>query len=228
MRPQVFLTTALTNDANGIFEDQTTAGPGNLTLDGALVENGIAYCYGSTGTNKQGQLVAIEGAGDNSGVVATITGTFGGAPVQEELTLANAGTATSTSYYNTVSAISVDGAITGNIEGGWLTASTNPAQTLAYKLDYTQLPGNASISVSVSPGATLSYTVQHTFDLPQDDYSPDQWENVANWLDTDGLVAKSATDNGNYAYPVMGSKLVINSYTSGVVKFTVTQGHSGY
>jgi hypothetical protein len=69
MRPQIFTTTALTNDPDGIFEDQTTAGAGSLTLDGALVESGVAYCYGSTGTTKQGQLIAIEGTGNNSGVV---------------------------------------------------------------------------------------------------------------------------------------------------------------
>ena len=68
MRPQVFTTTALTNDANGIFEDQTTAGAATLTLNGALVESGVAYCYGLTGTNAQGQLIAIEGTGNNSGI----------------------------------------------------------------------------------------------------------------------------------------------------------------
>ena len=134
MRPQVFTTTALTNDANGIFEDQTTGGAASLSLDGALVSDGVAYCYGTTGTTKQGQLIAIEGTGNNSGITATITGTLGGETVTEDLTLANNGTATSAKYYNTVSAISVDGAVTGNIEGGWLSSSTNPAVTLAYKI----------------------------------------------------------------------------------------------
>ena len=128
MRPQIITTIALTDDANGIFEDQTTAGAADLSLDGALVASGVAYCYGEAlPTAKQGQLLAIEGTGNNSGVVATITGTFGGGAQVEELTLANNGTATSANYWTTVTNIAVDGAVTGNIEGGWLAASTNPA-----------------------------------------------------------------------------------------------------
>jgi hypothetical protein len=154
MRPQVFTTTALTNDANGIFEDQTTAGAATLTLNGALVESGVAYCYGLTGTNAQGQLIAIEGTGNNSGITATITGTLGGATVTETVTLANNGTATSTYYFNTVSSITVSGAVTGNIEGGWLSSSTNPAVILAVKTDRIQNPFNASIGVTLSSGGS--------------------------------------------------------------------------
>jgi hypothetical protein len=229
MRPQIFTTTALTNDPDGIFEDQTTAGAGSLTLDGALVESGVAYCYGSTGTTKQGQLIAIEGTGNNSGVVATITGTFGGATVTEDVTLANNGTATSSNYFNTVSSITVDGAVTGNIEGGWLSASTDAAATLAYKTDSVQNPFNASLAVTLSSGASLTYTVQHTFDLPQEDYGDVGWDNSATWFNSDGITSKTANDNSNYAFTVQGTRLVINSYTSGTAKYTYTQayGNSG-
>ena len=228
MRPQIITTIALTNDANGIIEDQTTGAAGALTLDGALVVDGVAYAYGVALPNaKQGQLIAIEGSGNNSGVVATITGTFGGGAQVEELTLANAGTATSVKYWTTVSSITVDGAVTGNIEGGWLSGSTSPMATLAYKTDYAQQPFNASIGVGVISG-TLDYTVQHTFDLPQNSYGTSSWDADAIWLSTDGLSAKTATDNGNYAFPVMGSSLIFNSYTSGTVKFSVTQGQGSW
>ena len=60
----------LTNDANGIAEDQTTSGAADLSLDGALVSGGIA-----TTTNSTAQMVAIEGTGNNSGITFTITGT---------------------------------------------------------------------------------------------------------------------------------------------------------
>ncbi len=159
--------------------------------------------------------------------MATITGTFGGAAQVELLTLANAGTATSVKYWTTITSISVDGALTGNIEGGWLSGSTTPMALLAFKLDYAQLPGNTSIGVDVLSG-TLDFTVQHTFDLPQDDYGTSTWDADATWRTTDGLGAKTATDNGNYAFPVMGSRLIFNSWTSGTVKFTVTEGHQGY
>ncbi len=224
MRPQVITTVALVNDPNGAFEDQTTAGAANLVLDGALVSDGVVFTYGTANTVRQGQLLAIEGTGDNSGVTLTITGTFGGGAQVETLLLANSGTATSVKYWTTITQLAVDVAVTGNIEGGFLTASTNPALTLAFKTDYTQSPFNASIGVSVLSG-TLDYTVQHTLDLPQDDYGTSTWEADGTWTNTDGLTAKTVTDNSNYAFPVMGSRLRINSYTSGTVKFTVTQGH---
>ena len=228
MRPQTITTLTLINDNNGIFEDQTTGGAADLTINGALATGGVAHLYGISNTVRQGQLLAIEGSGNNSGVVATITGTFGGGAQVETLTLSNAGTATSSKYWTTITTIAVDGAVTGNIEGGFLTASTNPAATLAFKLDYMSPWGKASIGTAVSSGATLNYTVQHTFDLPQADYGTSSWDADATWHNTEGLAAKTATDNGNYNFNVMGSRLRINSYTSGTIKFTVAQGHPSF
>lgn len=228
MRPQIITTVALVDDANGAFEDQTTAGAADLVLDGALVSDSVVFLYGTANTVRQGQLLAIEGAGTNAGVDATITGTFGGAAQVEVLTLANAGTATSAKYWTTITSIAVDGAVDGNIEGGFLTASTTPMALLAFKMDYMSPWGKASIFTDVSSGATLNYTVQHTADLPQDDYGTSTWDADATWHDTDGLDAKTATDNGNYNFNVMGSRLIFNSYTSGTVKFTVDQGHSSF
>ena len=96
MRPQTITTLTLINDNNGAFEDQTTAGAADLNLNGVLVSSGVVFVYGTANTVRQGQLFAIEGAGTNAGVDATITGTFGGGAQVEVLDLVNAGTATST------------------------------------------------------------------------------------------------------------------------------------
>lgn len=231
MRPQVLTSLTLTNDANGIFEDQTTAGAATLSLDGALVASGIAYCYGAASNRNihQAQLIAIEGTGNNSGVVATITGTGPGSEeVVEDLTLANNGTATSSYYFKTVSSITVDGAVTGNIEGGWLIASTSPGVLLAFKSDYSQSPHNQSLRAVLSSGGSLTMSAQYTMDMPQDNYTNIGFDNSATWSNVDGMASVTATDQGNIAYPVMAVRLLFNAYSSGTVKFTATQGHSGY
>jgi|TARA_R110000787_G_scaffold191581_1_gene302883 hypothetical protein len=231
MRPQVLTSLTLTNDANGIFQDQTTSGAATLTLNGALVESGIAYCYGAASDRNihQAQLIAIEGSGNNSGVVATILGTGPGSEVTgEDLTLSNAGTATSAKYYKTITSIVVGGAVTGNIEGGWLSGSTDPAVLLAFKCDYTQAPMNQSLRGVISSGASLTWSAQYTMDMPQDDYGTVGFDNSAAWSDVDGMAATATTDQGNTAFPVTAVRLEINSYSSGTIKFTAIQGHSGY
>lgn len=231
MRPQVETSLTLINDPNGIFEDQTTAGAATLSLDGALVSGGVCYLYGaaSNRTIHQAQKLAIEGSGNNSGVVATILGTGPGSEVTgEDLTLSNAGTATSTKYYKTITSITVDGAVTGNIEGGFLIASTDPAVLLAFKCDYTQAPMNQSLRGVISSGASLTWSAQYTMDMPQDDYGTVGFDNSATWSDVDGMAATATTDQGNTAFPVTAVRLEINSYTSGTIKFTAIQGHSGY
>ena len=229
MRPQVITLTTLTNDANGIFQDQTTSGAATLTLNGALVSSGVAYCYGASSnlTTHQAQLIAIEGTGNNSGVVATITGTGpGNEVVVEALTLANSGTATSSYYFKTVSSITVDGAVTGNIEGGWLSSSTDPAVTLAFKMDYTSA---APILLDVQiPSGTLTCTVQYTFNMPQDDYGTVGFDNSAVWEDTDGMAGISATTPGNLIAGIQAVRLEVNTWTSGTPTLTANQGRMSY
>lgn len=221
MKPQVITTQSLTNDANGIFEDQTTGAAGTLSLDGALVTSGVAYCYGTEAIRTQAQKISIEGTGNNSAIVATITGEAFGQSFSEDLTLANNGTATTTAYFETVTSITVDGAVTGNIEGGFL--STNGAATRPMMCDSRQSTYKQSITVEVISG-TLTYTVQHSQDAPQDDYGTSNYSTQAAWIGTDGLEALSATADGNIAYPTRAVRLIFPTYTSGTVKITSIQG----
>jgi len=108
----VITTTAL--DADGL---STAAAVGNnaaLTLGGALTSGG-AYTA-DTGTARQ---ITLLSAGDDSSKSFTVVGTdVNGDALSESVTGANAGTATSTGYFATVSSITAVGDPAGNMSAG--------------------------------------------------------------------------------------------------------------
>ena len=109
----VFLTAdTVALDADGISVAATLSGSGNLTLGGALTSGGSA-------TFNAGRIVTLLSAGDDSGDTFTVTGTdVNGDAQTEEITGANAGTATGSKYFKTVTQIATDGASAGNVSAG--------------------------------------------------------------------------------------------------------------
>ena len=109
----VFITadsTAL--DADGISTAATLSGAGNLTINGALASGGSC-------TFDAGRIVTILSAGNDSGDTFTVTGTdVNGDAQTEDITGANAGTATGSKYFKTVTQIAIDGASAGNVSAG--------------------------------------------------------------------------------------------------------------
>jgi len=108
----VITTTAL--DADGL---STAAAVGNnaaLTLGGALTSGG-AYTA-DTGTARQ---ITLLSAGDDTRKTFTVVGTdIHGDALSETVTGANAGTATSTGYFATISSITAVGNPAGNMSAG--------------------------------------------------------------------------------------------------------------
>ena len=108
----VITTTAL--DADGL---STAAAVGNnaaLTLGGALTSGG-SYTA-DTGTARQ---ITLLSAGDDSDKSFTVVGTdINGDALSETVTGANAGTATSTGYFATISSITAVGNPAGNMSAG--------------------------------------------------------------------------------------------------------------
>lgn len=101
-----------TFDRDGILAASTPSAAGSLTLDGALVTNGIATLSGQ-------RKILIYSDADESGITFSITGLNSlGVSVTEDITGPNTTTVYSTYTYKTISAITVDGAGTGNIEIG--------------------------------------------------------------------------------------------------------------
>ena len=99
-------------DADGISTAATLSGAGNLTINGALANGGSC-------TFDAGRIVTILSAGNDSGDTFTVTGTdVNGDAQTEDITGANAGTATGTKYFKTVTQIAIDGASAGNVSAG--------------------------------------------------------------------------------------------------------------
>lgn len=87
-------------------------------------------------------------------------------------------------------------------------------------MDQRNDPFNVGIGVALSAGATLTYTVQHTFD---DVFSPSFDPATATWYSNSSLVTKNASSDGNYSFPVSAIRLNVTAYTSGSATMTVIQ-----
>ena len=192
----------LTNDANGIFTDQTTGGAATLILDGALSASAAA------------QLVSIEGSGDNDEVTFTAIGTNADGKRQTEAWLgADNGTGTSTLFFLTVTSITTSGAVDGNVEGGWLSA--NGAVSASLIPDVSKWSPTMSIVADIT--GTMTATIEHTQSLMPETMLPV-------WFDTSGMAAITADAEGNIVAPVTAVRARITAYTSGQLRTTILQG----
>lgn len=197
-----------TADDDGIAESQTPGAAGALTLDGTLVTDGVAIL----GTDRVQRRVLITAAADDSGRTFTITGTDGyGRTISEDVTGPNATTASSTLNFQTVTSVVVDAATAGAIEVG----TSGVGESVTRPMNLYQTPFNVSIGVTVSD--TVDYTIQHTFD------DAFQTDDGLTFFDHEDLAALTAAADGNYAFPVTGVRVKINSGT-GTVSVRLIQG----
>ncbi len=91
-------------------------------------------------------------------------------------------------------------------------------------VDWRGSPFSLSLGVDLNPGV-LTYTVEHTFDAPEDFASATAYNSDATWRDTTGLTALTATDEGNIAFPVRAVRLNVTAFTSGSAELTVIQSN---
>lgn len=87
-------------------------------------------------------------------------------------------------------------------------------------MDTYQDPFNVGIAVGLSAGASLTYTVQHTFD--------NMWDknfnaSTATWFPHASLATKTASADGNYAFPITALRLNVTVWSSGTATMTVVQ-----
>ena len=152
MRPYQLTTTSFTAaDPDGIATSQSPSGAGNLTL------------VSSTVTLTPPRFVTITSAGDDTGVTFTITGTRPGGSTQTEVvTGANAGAATSTLTFETVTSIAISGASDAAVEAGF----TQSGYSDWLPLDiYTP---NQVTTISATVSVTVNYDIQYTNEDPFD------------------------------------------------------------
>jgi len=99
-------------DADGISVAASVGNNAALTIGGALASGGSV-------TLSHGRIVTILSAGDDSAKSFTVTGTdVNGDSQTESITGANAGTATGSKYFLTISGISAVGNPAGNVSAG--------------------------------------------------------------------------------------------------------------
>jgi flagellin len=154
---------ATTTDADGLSAAASGTGftsGSTLTLGGAVAT--------STTLNSRVTLLSV---GDDSARTATVTGTdIYGNTQTEQITMANAGTATGTKVFASVTSISVDGALANNISAGIV--STVPAQaslititsasadesSVLFTITGLDMDGNAQTEVIKGPAASATVT----------------------------------------------------------------------
>ena len=150
------------NDA----EDGTGFTSGStLDLDGTLAT--------STTLNSR---VTLLSAGDDSARTATVTGTdIYGNTQTEQITMANADTATGTKVFASVSSISVDGALAANISSGivstvpntvslvTITSASDDESSNLFTVTGLDMDGNAQTEVLAGPEASATVTGRKTF-----------------------------------------------------------------
>ena len=81
-------------------------------------------------------------------------------------------------------------------------------------------PFNVGLGVIVAPGSTLTYTVEHTFDDIND---PAFDADTATWFPNSGMSAKTASLDGNYAFPITAIRLNVTAYTTGSATLVAVQ-----
>ena len=207
----------LTEDDNCISVDQTTAGAAALTITGACASGGVATIT-ATPLTKVAQQVSIEGSGNNSGITFTICGTDADSKTRatcEVLTGSNGGTATSAQWYSTVTSITASGAVTGNVEAGWLEASGGVTETIV--LNYDGYSDDVNITVDVT--GTVPYTVENTGQKMSSKFEP-------LWFDTLDLSTQTTDLQGNFGVAVGGVRLRCTSAVC-VANLMTVQGVSG-
>lgn len=205
MHPIRFAYTPEATNASGYANDIAYVDPGYV-LTATTPGDGLAHIVtilGNAVTNHSAKTFTITGT-DANGVAQTegIAGPNGVATVS------------STLYFKTVTSVTVS-ATTGadTFDIGWTAVAVGPT----YPLNWRSLDFQVSLGLIIT--GTISVTVQHTFDGLHAEY-------VASpaWFPHSSLVAKTATADGNYAFPVTATRLLMNSVTAGAtVVFNIVQ-----
>lgn len=191
-----------TVDVDGIFENQTLGGAGDVSLDGAEVVAGEWIT--PDGFAKQ---IAIDSAGDVSGVVFTVTGYTDQDKhnlITETITGVTTTAVESTNYFYSITSIAADGAVASNIFAGSVDEAVTKPLPISWR------GGVASVNLDIT--GTMDVTIENTFDELQnlDDL------NFA-WQDSPSINLVNATTSTNDAYEGLPSalRLKVNSYSAG-------------
>ena len=131
-------------DVDAVATSQSLGSAGSLTLDGAKASDGVAEFTSP-------RIVTIDSDGDDSGLTWTVTGTDkDGNSQSESVSGANAGQATSSNYYLTVTDIAADGATATTVTSG----QGDAALLVNWRQPINEVTIGANITALMSTGAT--------------------------------------------------------------------------
>ena len=223
-------------DVDAISVSSSVADNAALTITGALASAG-SVDFGNDSGIKNGRIITITSAGNDAGMSFVVTGTdISGNAQTETITGANAGTATGTKYFNTVTGIQAQGNPAGNVQAGVNNKKADKDDIIAgdfpsaEPLEYdTDAPG-LSVTVPSSDGAyfkdkEFTYTVDEDL-LTHSGATP--WQSTKTIT---GDANGNGLDNGEtYVQNISGSLLTdspITTDVSGIFSPAVGDG-SGY
>jgi hypothetical protein len=204
MRPVTVTRTMVAAAVGAIAALQTTAGAGNLLINGTLASGGVA-------TLDTQRTVGLTSAGNLSAVNFTLTGTDQqGRVISEVLAGPNANTVSSVLNYKTITSIAVSAAVGTNVTAD--TVTTGSSQEIPIDLYVNQI----NITLATELTGAANYTVQYTMDNVFGGAGPFNWNTVA------GLLAQTTNQVVQLTQAVRALRLLTNSGT-GTVALIVTQ-----
>jgi hypothetical protein len=188
-------------DADGVCEAQTTTGPADLSLNGALVDaNGVAQ-LGSQ------RFLDITSGGNLLLINFRIEGTTdAGDQIFETIVGPNNTTVTTVQNFATVTRISVDALVGSTVTIG--TQLTGASAIIV--LDQYISPFQVSVGVEIT--GTVNVTLQYTFDDIFGEY-PGPFA----WTPHPDITNITADDEGTFISPVTACRLLTNSGTGTAV-----------
>jgi len=193
-------------DADGVCKAQTTAGAGNLVINGDLATSGVA-------TFGEQQRVTLYSAADLRALTFTVYGTTkAGDTISEAITGPNAGTVTATANFNTVTQVAADGAVGTNVTVG----VSNALETGWMSLDHAKPV--KGIAVELSSGASLTYEVQYGV---RNRYGSSDPETAVQVLADSTLTAKTVSAGIAATIPFPLIRLKITAFASGTATLRV-------
>jgi len=95
------------------------------------------------------------------------------------------------------------------------THGVGPSNTFGVDINIT--PVNVAFGVVLSPGATLTYNIEHTYHDLWTQYVPED----VTWFPF--LTNQNANSDGYYGYPISGMRINVTSWTSGTATIKVLQ-----
>jgi len=194
------IATQTTTDTDGFAASQTIA-VGAVTLT-ALAGTGLANA----------NILTATVSGDQTGATLTLVGTNAdGNTMTEAIVLSNGSTTNTARYFKTVTSATVSGTVTAasTIIIGHTT--TNGFVSATIVPDWRNRDWKCGVFVKL--GTSGTYTVQHTKD------NPGVTSTAPTWYSNEYMTGLTANDDGNYAYPVRGIRLLM---TAAVGAATIT------